>query len=103
MRLAIASRWGRTCGAALGLAAALYVAVGTAAPVAEAQAQPPPGRFAIKLKTREFTPSPGHEVAAVRAQRGGRPDERMHFLLQFTDLPDAGASQRVASAGIDLV
>jgi hypothetical protein len=73
---------------------------GAGAPSAYAQAEQP---YLLRLRTREFTPAPGLELAAIRALRAGQPEESVHFLVQFVDLPDSAARQQFAGQGLDLI
>jgi hypothetical protein len=59
-------------------------------------------KFLIRFKTRAFVPEPGLNLDAIREQRAGEPGDRVHFLLQFEELPDAATKENLASQGLGL-
>ena len=92
-------------------AASLVVLLLTSmAPVAAAERRPstaangptpsaPPAK--IHLKSRSFEPAPGLERAAI--VRSARGSQRVHFFIQFKDLPDNASRKAFKARGIDLV
>jgi hypothetical protein len=59
--------------------------------------------YTIRLRTRALTPVPGFDIGSIMSQRAGGPDDSVHFLLQFYNLPDAAARQQLATQGITLI
>lgn len=83
---------------------ALLTMLALLAPTHPAGAQPhTPATQAhtIRLKTRQFTPGPGLELAAL--QRAAGPDGRVHFLLQVEQLPTAEGRRQFAKQGVQLL
>jgi subtilisin family serine protease len=60
-------------------------------------------RFVIKFKTRQFQPPQELDIDAIREQRDGKPEDSVHFLLQFFYLPDSAQKERLAAEGISLL
>lgn len=59
--------------------------------------------FRILLISRAFTPEPGFDIDGIRQQRGGQPDDQVHYLLQFSNLPNAEAKKQLSAAGFELL
>jgi hypothetical protein len=59
--------------------------------------------FQIRLMSRTFTPDPGFDIEGILEQRGGQPGDRVHFLLQFFDLPNAEVKRQLLAAGFELL
>ncbi|HYG57791.1 MAG TPA: hypothetical protein VD902_06950, partial [Symbiobacteriaceae bacterium] len=62
---------------------------------------PPENAFTIRFKTRQFTPGPGLETAAL--QRAAGLSGRVHFLLQLRKLPTAAVRKQLTEQGIELL
>ena len=60
-------------------------------------------RYELRLKTRSFVPPKAAEVAAIRSARGGSSADAVHFLAQFTQLPNASERSRIAASGVRLL
>src|SRR5262245_19356388 len=60
-------------------------------------------KYLIRFKTREFTPTPGLELAEITSLRAGAPSDPVHFLLQFHALPDASERQQLAGQDLALL
>jgi hypothetical protein len=58
--------------------------------------------YLIRLRSREFTPTPGLDIAGIRASYCGKPEGRVHFLLQFESLPNAERQDELAAQDIRL-
>src|SRR5687767_3992460 len=83
------------------LGAAAAVALATLL-VASAGAQATDERFRITLKTRSFLPPQAADVAGIRSAREGAGD-RVHFLAQFSAIPNAARRSAIAAQGVRLV
>ena len=83
------------------LGAAAAVALATLL-VASAGAQATDERFRINLKTRSFLPPQAADVAGIRSAREGAGD-RVHFLAQFSAIPNAAERSAIAAQGVRLV
>ena len=60
-------------------------------------------KFLIRLMTRQFTPAPGLEIEVIKSQDQEREGERVHFLLQYEDLPTSTERETIAHDGIRLL
>jgi hypothetical protein len=59
--------------------------------------------FLIRLMSRTFAPEPGFDIDGILEQRGGEPGDRVHFLLQFFELPNVELKRELAAAGFELL
>jgi hypothetical protein len=94
--------------ALLALAVSVGAVIGGSVSKLPAQVQPAsapsavslPERFEIRLPNRSFTPTP--EVPDWMALFTAATGDRVHAIVQLTDLPDAGVRTGLASAGVVL-
>ncbi len=61
-------------------------------------------RFQIRLKSREFTPPAELDIETIKDLRQlGSPGDKVHFLMQFENLPNAVERERLEGQGISLI
>ena len=92
----------------------MLFSLGSGGMLAQTQAS---DQFLIRFQTRQFIPAPRLEMEAIRTQWAaqpqfpvgqqesatGQPEQRVHFLVQFKDLPRFDDRQQAADQGIDLI
>jgi subtilisin family serine protease len=57
----------------------------------------------VRLKSREFVPAPGVDQAVQMQQQAAVPDERIHVLVQFWQIPSDAERASLENAGVDLL
>jgi hypothetical protein len=57
----------------------------------------------VRLKSREFVPAPGIDQAVQMQGQAAAPDERIHVLVQFWQIPSDTERASLENAGVDLL